>query len=110
MAITTATSSSVWQLYDRVQAAVLIAREPSVLFDPLASRLELIRFPRVAPLGAARPQKRDGEGPTGRNGRGVRGSPGRRRGAAHSTWEVARCRLFLAERCRTSIKNVDFSI
>ena len=81
-----------------------------MLFDPLASRLELIRFPRVAPLGAARPQKRGGEGPTGRNGRGVRGSPGRRRGAAHSTWEVARSRLFLAERCRTSIKNVDFSI
>ena len=85
-------------------------REPSVLFDPLASRLELIRFPRVAPLGAASPQKRGGEGPADRNDRGVRGSPGRRRGAAHSTWEVARSRLFLAERCRTSIKNVDFSI
>ena len=85
-------------------------RQSSVLFEALANRLELRRFPRVAPLGAARPQKRGGEGPTGRNGRGMRGSPGRRRGAAHSTWEVARSRLFLAERCRTSIKNVDFSI
>ena len=86
------------------------ARQSSVLFETLARRLELRRFPRVAPLGAARPQKRGGEGPTGRNDRGVRGSPGRRRGAAHSTWEVAGIRLFLAERCRTSIKNVDFSI
>ena len=85
-------------------------RQSSALFGALAHRLELGRFPRVAPLGAARPQKRGGEGPTGRNDRGVRGSPGRRRGAAHSTWEVARIRLFLAERCRTSIKNVDFSI
>ena len=57
----------------------------------LATRPELTRFPRMAPLGAARPQKRGGEEPTGRNGRGMRGSPGRRRGAAHSTWEVARC-------------------
>ena len=76
----------------------------------LATRPELTRFPRMAPLGAARPQKRGGEGPTGRNDRDVRGSPGRRRGAAHSTWEVARIRVFLAYRCRTSIKNVDFSI
>ena len=87
-----------------------LPRQSSVLFEALANRPELSRFPRVAPLGAARPQKRGGEGPTGRNDRGVRGSPGRRRGAAHSTWEVARSRLFLAERCRTSIKNVDFSI
>ena len=89
---------------------LLVARQSSALFGALARRLELGRFPRVAPLGAARPQKRGGEGLTGRNDRGVRGSPGRRRGVAHSTWEVARIRLFLAERCRTSIKNVDFSI
>ncbi len=91
-------------------AAARLGNRASVLFEALANRPELRRFPRVALLGAARPQKRGGEGPTGRNDRGVRGSPGRRRGAAHSTWEVARSRLFLAERCRTSIKNVDFSI
>jgi len=67
-------------------------RQSSVLFDTLARRLELTRFPRVAPLGAARSQKRGGEGPTGRNGRGVRGSPGRRRRRAH-------CQLLLGAIC-----------
>ena len=68
------------------------ARQSSALFGALAHRLELGRFPRVAPLGAARPQKRGGEGPTGRNGRGVRGSPGRRRRRAH-------CQLLLGAIC-----------
>ena len=71
---------------------ILAARQSSVQFDTLANRPELTRFPRVAPLGAARPQKRGGEGPTGRNGRGVRGSPGRRRRRAH-------CQLLLGAIC-----------
>ena len=84
--------------FSAVQLAALetclpgMPRQSSVLFEALANRPELRQFPRVALLGAARPQKRGGEGPTGRNGRGVRGSPGRRRRRAH-------CQLLLGAIC-----------
>ena len=83
-----ATNTGHVRIPDGPEGSCELSRESSVQFDTLARRLELTRFPRVAPLGAARPQKRGGEGPTGRNDRGVRGSPGRRRRRAHCQLRV----------------------